>query len=572
MNPPLNFLRRSNSRPYIPSVLFHKYHDNGMIRFEAIPTNNKRSVPFVVRKRRERNKLTKDNIPFGLILFYVFSVVRFLHTAVGMRCSSRLEYGKKIIAAIAMIFMEQYTMVILPLFFYLFSFPNLLIKYPLIVQAAFPFLFIYFAVRSADKIRPVYFFLGSIVVNIFLYSWLSHTIHYFGGLNIVLSLLAVILLSAYLALYNLLFIVLLRRFSKLKYILAPLFWLVLELIRGSFISGFPFNHLGYALFRVPFLILPARFFTVYGVGVFIVALASAAAMKHKRKWVIMGCLLLIYFSPLGFFNWKAPSPGLRIAALQTSFEPEDKRTDDLTVFLDYHLSPTEAFLSEQEMDAVVWSETSFPFVLNEYSYEFRKVSLLSSVNSTAVIFGALTRSQENYYNSSVHINISGDVAGIYSKNHLVPFGEYFPMKNWPVFKSLYGQYQNFAPSEQINSFIINGVSVYTPICYEIGFGGLVRSASMKGSKVIANISNDGWYGYSAGPVSGISTSVFRAVESNVWVIRAINRGWGVIVDPFGRILEISSPDKWGFLVLDHDGSTDFIEIEPPKVAVKSYSP
>ncbi len=62
-----------------------------MIRFEAIPKNNERGVPFVVRKRRERKKLTKDDIPFGLKLFSVFCVARRLHTAAGMRCSSRLE-------------------------------------------------------------------------------------------------------------------------------------------------------------------------------------------------------------------------------------------------------------------------------------------------------------------------------------------------------------------------------------------------------------------------------------------------------------------------------------------------
>ena len=66
-----------------------------MFRFESIPTNNERSVPFVVRKRRERNKLTKDDIPYGLKLFSVFCVARRLHTALGMQRSSCLEYGAK---------------------------------------------------------------------------------------------------------------------------------------------------------------------------------------------------------------------------------------------------------------------------------------------------------------------------------------------------------------------------------------------------------------------------------------------------------------------------------------------
>ncbi|MCK5599773.1 hypothetical protein KAI78_09135 [bacterium] len=66
-----------------------------MFRFESIPMNDECSVPFVVRKRRERKKLAKDDIPFGLMLFSVFCVARRLHTAGGMRRSSRLEYGLK---------------------------------------------------------------------------------------------------------------------------------------------------------------------------------------------------------------------------------------------------------------------------------------------------------------------------------------------------------------------------------------------------------------------------------------------------------------------------------------------
>ena len=76
-------------------MLINKYHDNGILRFESIPTNDKCGVPLVVRKRKERNKLTKDDIPFGLKLFSVFCVTRCLHTALGMRRFSRLEYGAK---------------------------------------------------------------------------------------------------------------------------------------------------------------------------------------------------------------------------------------------------------------------------------------------------------------------------------------------------------------------------------------------------------------------------------------------------------------------------------------------
>ncbi|MCK4644267.1 hypothetical protein KAU32_11610 [bacterium] len=66
-----------------------------MFRFESIPTNNEHGVPSVVRKRRERKKLSKDDIPFGLMLFSVFCVARYLHTALGMQRFSRLEYGLK---------------------------------------------------------------------------------------------------------------------------------------------------------------------------------------------------------------------------------------------------------------------------------------------------------------------------------------------------------------------------------------------------------------------------------------------------------------------------------------------
>ncbi len=180
----------------------------------------------------------------------------------------------------------------------------------------------------------------------------------------------------------------------------------------------------------------------------------------------------------------------------------------------------------------------------------------SKINNISLIFGSEYYDGKKFYNSSYWLK-NGVVENHYDKEHLVIFGEYFPLKKiWP-FNKLYGQFRDFTPGKKLVLFDIKGVRIFTPICYELAFGNIIKKAKRNGAKIIINLSNDGWYGYSSGPYSEMAFSVFRAIESRVYIMRAINRGWAVVVSPKGKILYKNSPKTPGF-ILFNSGKIKFI--------------
>ena len=400
-----------------------------------------------------------------------------------------------------------------------------------------------------------------VIVNYFLYVWLIYTLHRFGGLHSLLAAFFILFLSLYLALYPLIFLILIRKYKRYPFFF-PVFWLILEIIRGWFLSGFTFNLIGYSLYKARFLIMPARFYTVYGVGFFIVLLSTLIVnIKRKNMKFILIFALVVYFIPLLAFLSPYEKPNINIAMLETSFEPEDKRINNYDVFWKYHYQNTKKFLtSDHKIDLMIWSETSFPLTLKRNSYEFMRLRDLVTKNDINLVFGAMNYSNGKYYNSSIFLNKNGIIEDIYSKNHLVLFGEYFPLRNFPILKNIYGQFLDFTPGEEIKVFSIGKTKIYTPICYEIAFGSLIRKAVKHGAKIIINTSNDGWYGYSSGPIQEVPFAVFRAIEGNVWVGRAINRGYGVIVRPDGKIIYTNDPKTWGVITLDQEGKVDFYKL------------
>jgi len=400
------------------------------------------------------------------------------------------------------------------------------------------------------------------VLNFFLYIWLLNTIHEFGGINRFFSFIGVLLIALYVSVYYLIFFIAIKKIAIP--LLYPVIFLLLELIRGSLFTGFTFNLMGYSLYKLRFLIIPARYYTVYGVGFFIVFVSLMLAHR-KRVSAFLWLFILVYFLPILFIG-QIRYPGIDISLLQTSFAPEDKRMAAMDVFFEHHYFPTVDFFTglDEKPDLVVWSETAIPYKIKEHSYTEHILKEFVGNNKVSLITGTEYQEDDLYYNTSLFMSKDGDVKR-YHKMHLVPFGEFFPFRNIGFFNDLYGQFIDFSRGREPVIFEVDGEKIFTPICYEIAFGSIVRRAVKRGAEVIINISNDAWYGFSSGPVAEIPFAVFRAIESEVWVLRAINRGWGVVVDPAGRILYKNDPRKWGFITVRKNGSIVFTELqkEPP---------
>jgi apolipoprotein N-acyltransferase len=136
----------------------------------------------------------------------------------------------------------------------------------------------------------------------------------------------------------------------------------------------------------------------------------------------------------------------------------------------------------------------------------------------------------------------GEVTARYRKMHLVPFGEYVPLKvlftfGGRVTAKVVQEVSDFTPGTDAVNVAVEGHRVGGYICYEAIFPALVRRFPADGAELLVNITNDAWYGTTSAPYQHLAMAAFRAVENRRYMVRAANTGITAVVDPWGRIHE-----------------------------------
>jgi apolipoprotein N-acyltransferase len=142
------------------------------------------------------------------------------------------------------------------------------------------------------------------------------------------------------------------------------------------------------------------------------------------------------------------------------------------------------------------------------------------------------------YNSAFLIAEDGEVKGKYNKIHLVPYGEYVPLKEFfPFIEKMVVGIGDFSPGETVRVLSFSEKSFGTLICYEIIFPDLVRKFANNGANFLVNITNDAWFGKTGAPYQHLSMAVFRAIENRRFIARAANTGISAFIDSRGKIFE-----------------------------------
>jgi apolipoprotein N-acyltransferase len=140
------------------------------------------------------------------------------------------------------------------------------------------------------------------------------------------------------------------------------------------------------------------------------------------------------------------------------------------------------------------------------------------------------------YNSAFLLNPSGATAGVYRKMHLVPFGEYVPLKRLLFFAApLVEAVSDFSPGTEAVVMRMGDRKLSTAICYEVVYPDLVGEFVARGSELLTTVTNDAWYGRSSAPHQHFWQAAVRAVEQGRYLLRAANTGVSGIVDPYGRV-------------------------------------
>jgi apolipoprotein N-acyltransferase len=129
----------------------------------------------------------------------------------------------------------------------------------------------------------------------------------------------------------------------------------------------------------------------------------------------------------------------------------------------------------------------------------------------------------------------GEIVGTYDKHHLVPFGEYMPLRGWLPFDKITPGSVDFSTGPGPQTMALPGLPPASPlICYEVIFPGAVTDAAQRAGWLL-NVTNDGWFGISTGPHQHLASAQMRAVEEGLPLARAANTGISALVDSYGRL-------------------------------------
>ena len=189
------------------------------------------------------------------------------------------------------------------------------------------------------------------------------------------------------------------------------------------------------------------------------------------------------------------------------------------------------------VDLVIWPETAMPFIFDADPTR-SVIGAIPEMLSTHLLFGTLSRDvQGRFYNSAYVYGKKGEFVGRYDKAHLVPFGEFTPLRDYfPFLEKISvatGDFFSGSGHEPIST-ALGKVGVL--ICYEGTFPYITIDAARRGAQVFVNITNDAWFGRSSAPYQHLAFYTFRAIETDRFVLRAANTGVSAIIDPRGRII------------------------------------
>jgi apolipoprotein N-acyltransferase len=261
-----------------------------------------------------------------------------------------------------------------------------------------------------------------------------------------------------------------------------------------------------------------------------------------------------------------PKPAGRYVAhlVQTNFPQSEHYPAN---WLDIHageldeLEKLSVDAARKEPGIIVWPEVPAPFSLQDSKFDVR-VQRIARDSGQYFLLGVVAwklspGKQLEATNSAVLLSPAGEQTYTYDKIHLVPFGEYVPLRQWITFAGrLTADISDFTPGTVYSVGQLPGGRFGTFICYEAIFPSEIANFARGGAELLINISNDGWFGRSAAPPQHLMMSRVRAVESRRWMLRDTNNGYTVSVDPYGRIVAEMATDVRGELDAPYDFRSD----------------
>jgi apolipoprotein N-acyltransferase len=330
-------------------------------------------------------------------------------------------------------------------------------------------------------------------------------------------------------------------------------WAAGEWLRGHVLTGFPWNLIGTVWADTIPAMQAASLVGLYGLGLLTVLAAALpasiiAASSGLLRWVGPCAAVLLVAGVWVFGTARLPAESaaesdIRLRLVQPNV-PQSLKWDPAQ--REANLRKTLALTRSPGLEtrnAVIWPETAVPFVMtdfNEAGPALRQALAAATPPNGHLLTGAprAVRDAEGrlqLWNSLHAVDRSGTIVSTYDKFHLVPFGEYVPLRSILRFAKVTVGTVDFSAGPGLETIIVPGLPPASAlICYEAIFPGRVTVAGSRPSWLL-NITNDAWFGMSSGPYQHFAAARFRAVEEGLPLVRAANNGISAVVDAYGRI-------------------------------------
>ena len=426
------------------------------------------------------------------------------------------------------------------------------------------------------SVAPLCGFAHGIVFFPMCLPWMATVMQQYGNVNPLLSagILALVGIAGgiLLALFSWAVAFLSRKSLVATCLAAPFLWVAVEFLRDHLpIIAFPWNLLGYAASGSLAFLQITTLTGIWGLSLLIAAFNALLAYailsgRHRAgQAILISAAALILFGVGGSYFVPSSQPHYVAHLVQTNFPQYEEyppnwdatHANDLT-----RLAQIGIAAAKREPGVIIWPEAPAPLSLQDPAFAQRAATMAQEAG-VPVLLGVEdwkkdTAAKWYVSNSAVMLDSSGRRIFTYDKIHLVPFGEYVPLRRWLTFAGkITADIGDFTPGKSYEVGRLPGAAsadnkFSTFICYEAIFPGAVRRFTDRGANLLINMSNDGWFGRSAAPAQHVMMARVRAVENRRWLLRATNNGFTVDVDPYGRFVARLPTDIRGELDAPYD--------------------
>ena len=398
--------------------------------------------------------------------------------------------------------------------------------------------------------------------------WLYNVIINYAEINNFLAIFLVILFTIYLSIFFIIPMGLtlfvhhkINVNENYSFIILSILIAIFEIIRAHIFTGYSWFNFGQAALNTPL----DYYFPVLGVHglsfiIFLISLISINIFKNKDRLFFFILAILFVISYLGVYkkNWTYETGNISaITIVQPNIENKKfygkhDIENRMNILKNITLSSI-----KNSPDIILWPEAPLPLSYKNLEKNYYENIIKIIPKKTALITGSFYNNNNNIHNSI--INISDKSSNVYSKRHLVPFGEFLPFRDRfsNIYKILGINTYDITPGDSNKRFNINNLIVQPLICYESIFSAesLVLDEDVD---FILNVSNDGWFGDTLAPYQHLDALVMRSLENQRYSIRSTNTGISAIINHEGIIEDYVQFNKTGVInknIISRNGNT-----------------